>query len=70
MSATPLTDPDVLQELQFLRHDYRCALSVSCDPEEKYRLYRLIQELNACIERMQRAGVQLRIHVVGKNDAR
>ena len=35
-----------------VRLEYRCALSVSCDPEEKYRLCRLVQELSACIERM------------------
>ncbi len=36
-----------------LRHDYRTSLQTAFDPEEKRRLYRVIQELNACIERLQ-----------------
>lgn len=53
MSAVPIPDTNVLRELEMLRMEYRAELSVATDPEERYRLYRMVQELNACIERMQ-----------------
>ncbi len=57
MSAIPKSDPNVLEELEMLRLEYRSSLSVTSDPEEKYRLYRMIQELNACIDRMRQQAL-------------
>lgn len=48
-----MNDPDQLRELEMLRSEYRAAISAAHDPEERYRLYRMVQELNACIERIQ-----------------
>lgn len=53
MSEHSQGDPNILQQLVMLRHDYRTSLQTAFDPEEKRRLYRVIQELNACIERLQ-----------------
>jgi hypothetical protein len=43
---------DRLRELELLRHEYKAAMSVATDPEEKWRLYRMLQGLNLCIERL------------------
>jgi hypothetical protein len=52
MAAEPIPLTDHLHELEILRHEYRAAMTVTCDSEERYRLYRIVQELNACIERL------------------
>lgn len=44
---------DTLHELLMLRHEYRAAMSVTCDPEERFRLYRLVNELTTSIDRLQ-----------------
>jgi hypothetical protein len=43
---------DQMRELEMLRHEYKAAMSVATDPDEKWRLYRILQELNLCIERL------------------
>ncbi len=45
-----------LRELELLRHEYKAAMSVATDPEEKWRLYRILQELNSTIERIIQRG--------------
>jgi hypothetical protein len=47
---------DQVRELELLRREYRAALSVAIDPDEKWRLYRVLQELNATIERLTQRG--------------
>jgi hypothetical protein len=41
---------DQLEELRALLHEYDAAMKVTCDPDEKWRLYRNLQELRTCIE--------------------
>jgi hypothetical protein len=53
MAAEPIPLADHLHELEILRHDYRVAMSATADAQERYRLYRIVQELNAWIERLQ-----------------
>ena len=48
--------PDELKELEKLRHEYKAAMSVAIDPEEKWRLFRALHELNLCIERLVQQG--------------
>ena len=43
---------DQMRELEMLRHEYKAAMSVATDPDEKWRLHRILQELNLCIERL------------------
>jgi hypothetical protein len=50
------TSPDQLSELEMLRHEYKAAMSVAADPDEKWRLYRILQELNFTIERVRQTG--------------
>jgi hypothetical protein len=45
-----------LRELELLRHEYKAAISVATDPDEKWRLYRILQELNTTIERLIQRG--------------
>ena len=53
-----LPDPDQLKDLKMLRHEYDAAMTVACDPDEKWRLYRMVQDLDMCIERVQRSEPQ------------
>ncbi len=48
-----LSNVEQLRELRLLVQEHRAAMSVTHDPDERYRLYRMVQELNACIERME-----------------
>lgn len=48
-----LPDPEQLHELELLRREYEATLQVTTDPEEKWRLYRILQELRACILRIE-----------------
>jgi hypothetical protein len=44
------SDSDKVKELEMLRYEYRAAMSVATDPDEKWRLHRMLRELNLCIE--------------------
>jgi hypothetical protein len=51
-----MSDPEVTEqvhELQLLRHEYQMEMSISCDQDKKWRLYRMIQELSSCIDHLQ-----------------
>jgi hypothetical protein len=51
-----MPDPAVMEqvhELQLLRHEYQAEMSVCCEQAKKSRLYRMVQELNVCIEHLQ-----------------
>ena len=52
-----LSNVEQLRELRLLVQEHRAAMSVTNDPDERYRLYRMVQELNACIERMEDSSV-------------
>lgn len=52
----PDASPDQLRELEMLRHEYKAAISVATDPDEKWRLYRILQELNLTIGRLIKLG--------------
>lgn len=56
MKKSDMNDADQLRELEMLRAEYRAAMSVTYDADERYRLYRMVQELNACIERLQQGS--------------
>lgn len=45
----PNADPEHLAELYQLAREYEAALQVASDLEEKWRLYRILQEIRACI---------------------
>jgi hypothetical protein len=45
-----------MRELELLRREYEAAIRVATDPDEKWRLYRVMQELNTTIERLTRRG--------------
>ena len=40
--------PDKVKELEMLRHEYKAAMSVAIDPEEKWRLFRALREPSSC----------------------
>lgn len=51
MAALP--NGDQIQDLQLLRYEYERALRNATRPEDKQRLQRMIDELTACIERLE-----------------
>jgi hypothetical protein len=58
-----MAEPSVMEqvhELELLRHEYRVELSMASDPEKKRRLYRMVQELTACIDYLQQNTAQRR----------
>jgi hypothetical protein len=46
------SNAEQLSELEMLRHEHKAAMSVATDPEEKWRLYRILQELSLYIEQL------------------
>ena len=46
------SNSEQVKELEMLRHEYKAAMGEATDPDEKWRLYRILQELNLCIERL------------------
>ena len=51
-----MSDPEKTEqvhELQLLRHEYQVEMSISCETEKKWRLYRMIQELSSCIDHLE-----------------
>jgi hypothetical protein len=40
---------DSVSELNGLIRDYEATIAVTCDPEEKWRLCRILRELRACV---------------------
>lgn len=51
-------DLDQLDELRLLRREYQVAIQSQSAPEKKLRLLHMVQELNACIENMEREASQ------------
>lgn len=51
-------DLDQLDELRLLRREYQVAIQSQPAPEKKLRLLHMVQELNACIENMEREASQ------------
>lgn len=47
-------DIEQLNELRLLRREYQVAIQSQPAPEKKLRLLHMVQELNACIENMER----------------
>jgi hypothetical protein len=46
------SNSEQVKELEMLRHEYKAAMGEATDPDEKWRLHRILQELNLCIERL------------------
>lgn len=46
-----------LHELNQLRHEFKAAILVTSDPDEKWRLHGTLRELEDCIDRLQ--GLQV-----------
>ena len=40
---------EIVPELYGLMREYEAAIQVSCDPEEQWRLRRILHELRACV---------------------
>jgi hypothetical protein len=57
MSSHSDLNPEQLRELAWLRHEHRCALSITHDAEERAHLDRLVRGLTAYIQRLQRVGI-------------
>ena len=45
-----------MRELELLRREYQAAVRVATDADERRRLYRVLQEINATIDRLTRRG--------------
>ena len=41
MAESEITEQ--VHELELQRHEYQVEMSISCDPEKKWRLYRIVQ---------------------------
>jgi hypothetical protein len=41
-----------LKELELLRREYMAAITEATDPDEKWRLYRVLKELDLAIQRL------------------